>query len=89
MVALHSRSWFVFMGHGLLILCNMNHTLAASGALNMMGNCMWSIQPLFQSILGCTTMNHGYPRIALCSPNCVRKNLMLVVIVPIHMAKLV
>ena len=89
MVALYARSWFIFVGHGLLIVCSTNCALAVSGALNTMGSCIWSINPLFQLILGCTAVNHGYPRIALCSPSCVRKNLMLVVVVPVHMDKLV
>ena len=66
-VALHNRSWFNVVGHGLLIVRGMNHALAASEVLNMMGSWVWSIHPLFQSILGCTAANHGYPRIALCS----------------------
>src|SRR6266478_2295373 len=86
-VALQSSSWFTCVGQGLLIVCGKNRALAASGALNMMGSCVWSIHPLFQSILGWMAANHGYPRIALCSPNWVRKNLMLVVIAPICMAR--
>jgi hypothetical protein len=45
------------------------------GALNITDSWIWSIYPLFQLILGCIAVNHGYPRIALCSPNSVRKNL--------------
>ncbi len=89
MVALQSRIRSVFMGHGLLTVHSMNRALTASGALSTMGNCVWSIHPLFQSIFGCTMANHGYPRIALCSPNCVRKNLMFVVVGPVRMARLV
>ncbi len=86
-VALQSRSWLIFVGHGLLMVCGMNRAFAASGVLNMMGSCVWLIHPLLQSILGCTAVNHGYPRIALCSPSWVRKNLMLVMVMPVHMAK--
>ena len=75
------------MGRGLLMIHGMNRAFAASGVLNMMGSCIWSIHPLLQSILGWTAVNHGYPRITLCSPNWVRKNLMLVVVAPVHMAR--
>src|SRR6266436_469909 len=87
MVALQSRICSVFMGHGLLTVRSMKWALVASGALSIMGSCVWSIHPLLQSILGCTAANHGYPRIALCSPNCVRKNLMFVAVDPVRMAK--
>ncbi len=87
MVALQSRSRFVLAGRGLLIVHGVNHALAVSDVLKMMGNCVWSIHPLLQSIFGCTTANHGYPRIALCSLSWVRKNLMLVVVVPVCMAR--
>ncbi len=87
MVALQSRSWSTLVGQGLLIVHGINCALVALGALNMMGSCVWSIHPLFQSILGCTAVNQGYPRIALCSPKWVRKNLMLVVVAPIHITR--
>src|SRR6266403_3633828 len=87
MVALQSRICSIFMGHGLLIVRSIKHAFAASGALNTIGSCVWSIHPLFQSILGCTAVNHGYPKIALCSPSCVRKNLMFVVVDPVRMAR--
>src|SRR6266403_5981407 len=86
-VALQSRICLIFVGCGLLIVRSMNRALAASRALSTMGSCVWSIHPLLQSILGCTAANHGYPRIALCSPSCVRKNLMFVVVDPVRMAK--
>ncbi len=87
MVALQSRICSIFMGHGLLMVHSMNRALAVSGALNTIGSCVWSIHPLLQSIFGCTAANHGYPRIALCSPSCVRKNLMFVIVGPIRMAR--
>src|SRR6266436_3686794 len=87
MVALQSRICSIFMGCGLLMVHNINRALAASGALSTMGSCVWSIHPLLQSILGCTMANQGYPRIALCSPSCVRKNLMFMVVGPVHMAR--
>src|SRR6266481_5449073 len=68
MVALQSRSWSILMGRGLLMVHGMNRALAASGAFSTMGSCVWSIHPLFQSILGCMAVNHGYPKIALCLP---------------------
>src|SRR6266404_3814137 len=86
MVALQSRICSIFVNHGLLMEHGMNCALAVSGALNMMGSCVWSIHPLFQSILGCTAANQRYPRIALCSPSCVRKNLMFVVVEPVRIA---
>src|SRR6266403_2319686 len=87
MVALQSRICSTEAGRGLFIDRGINRALAASLALNTIGNCVWSIQPLFQSILGCTAVNQGYPRIALCSPNWVRKNLMLVLVDPVRMAR--
>ncbi len=86
-VALQSKSCSAFVGQGLLMVHGMNCALAASGALNTMGSCVWLIHPLFQLILGCTAVNQGYPRIALCSPSWVRKNLILVVVMPIRMAR--
>jgi hypothetical protein len=41
---------------------------------SMTGSCPWLIHPLFQSILGWNTVNHGYPRIILFSPRLDRKN---------------
>ena len=87
MVALHNKSWLVLNGCGLLMVHGINCALVAFGALNMMGSCVWSIHPHFQSIFSCTAMNHGYPRIALCSPRCVRKNLILVVFGPVRIAR--
>src|SRR5579863_1135271 len=39
----------------------------------MIISCEWLIQPHFQSMRGCTTVNHRYPRIALFSSKLVRK----------------
>src|SRR6266478_2830513 len=86
-VALQSRIHSIFTMHGLLMVLNTKRALAASGALSTMGSCVWSIHPCLQLILGCTATNHGYPRITLCSPSCVRKNLMFVVVDPIRVAK--
>src|SRR6266436_8957 len=86
-VALQSKICWILMGCGLLAVRSMKHAFAASGALNMIGSCVWLIHPLLQSILGCTAANHGYPRIALCSPSCVRKNLIFVVVGPVRMAR--
>src|SRR6266436_740980 len=86
-VALQSSMRLIGLGLGLFIVRGVNRALAASAVLNTMGSCVWSIQPLLQSILGCTTANQGYPKIALCSPSCVRKNLMLVLIGPVRMAR--
>src|SRR6266478_4205660 len=88
-MALQSRICWAWMVRGLLIVHGRNRAFAASEVLNTIGSCVWSIHPLFQSILGCTAANHGYPKIALCSPSCVRKNLMFVVVEPVRMARLV
>src|SRR6266404_1141794 len=87
MVALQSSIHSVEVGRGLFIVCGVNRAFAASFVLNTIGSCVWSIQPLLQSIFGCTAANHGYPRIALCSPSCVRKNLMLVLVDPVRMVR--
>ena len=87
MVALHSKSLSILMGRGLLMIHGMNRAFAAFEVLNMMGSCVWLIHPLLQSILGCTAANHGYPKIALCSPSWVRKYLILVVVAPVCMAR--
>src|SRR6266446_545988 len=79
-VALQSNMRSIEVGRGLFTVRGTNRALAASFVLNTISSCMWSIQPLFQSILGCTAANQGYPKIALCSPSCVRKNLMLILV---------
>src|SRR6266403_4369759 len=73
----------------LVLFCDWDRkrALAASGALKTMGSWVWSIHPLFQSIFGWVAANQGYPSIALCSPSSVRKNLMLVVVDPVWVAK--
>ena len=86
-VILHSRSRLDCSGRGLLIVCGINCAFAALAALNMMGSCVWSIHPRFQSIFGCMAANQGYPSIALCLPRCVRKNLILVVVGPVCIAR--
>src|SRR6266436_2791049 len=86
-VALHSRIWLAWTIRGLLTVRGRNRAFAASAVLNTIGSCVWSIHPLLQSILGCTAANQGYPRMALCSPSCVRKNLMLVVVDPVRIAR--
>src|SRR6266404_8109186 len=86
-VVLHRRSCSRWMGLGWLIDRGKNRAFAALGALRTIGSCVWSIHPLFQSIFGCVATNQGYPSIALCSPSSVRKNLMLVVIDPVRVAR--
>ncbi len=85
-VALQSRIRFT-VGRGVLTVCGINHALAASVDLSTIGSCVWSIQPLFQLIFGCVAANQGYPKMALCSPSWVRKNLMLVVVAPVQIAR--
>src|SRR6266404_4918849 len=86
-VALQSNMRSIGIGRGLFTVRGVNRALAASLVLNTIGNCVWSIQPLLQSIFGCTAANQRYPRIALCSPSCVKKNLMLVLVDPVRMAR--
>src|SRR6266403_1085625 len=86
-VALHSKILSAWMVRGLLMVRGRNRAFAVSEVLNTIGRCVWSIHPLLQSILGFTATNHGYPKIALCSPSCVRKNLMFVVVKPVRMAR--
>ena len=59
---------------GTFLVCGTNIAFLAFGARRMMGSWVWSIQPLFQSLFGCTAANQEYPRIALWSPRLVRKN---------------
>ena len=59
MVALQSSMRSTGVGLGLFTVRGMNRALAASAVLNTMGSCVWSIQPLLQSILGCTAANQG------------------------------
>jgi hypothetical protein len=61
------------IGLGLLTHHGRNCAWVASGARSMIGNCPWSMHPLFQSILGWNAANQGYPRIALFSPKFERK----------------
>ncbi len=58
-VALHSRIRSTWAIRGLLMVRGRNRAFAASSVLNTMGSCVWSIQPLLQSILGCTAANQG------------------------------
>src|SRR6266404_3220283 len=59
MVALQSNIRSIEVGRGLFIVRGTNCALAALFALNTIGSCVWSIQPLLQSILGCTAANQG------------------------------
>ncbi len=59
MVALQSSIRSIEVGRGLFTVRGINRALAASLVLNTIGSCVWSIQPLLQSILGCTAANHG------------------------------
>ena len=61
-------------GRGVFLIRGTNLARAWSAVWNMMGNWVDSIQPLFQSIWGCTAANQGYPSMHLLSPRCERKN---------------
>ena len=86
-VVLHRRICSWLMGRGWLTDRGRKCALAASGALKTIGSWVWLIQPLFQSIFGWVAANQGYPSIALCSPSSVRKNLILVVVDPVRIAR--
>ncbi len=58
-VALQSNIHSCGVGRGLFIVRGTNRALAALFVLNTIGSCMWSIQPLLQSIFGCTAANQG------------------------------
>src|SRR6266403_2967536 len=58
-VALQSNMCSIGIGRGLFTVRGVNRALAASLVLNTIGNCVWSIQPLLQSIFGCTAANQG------------------------------
>ena len=58
---------------GTFLVCGVKTAFLVFDAWRMVGSWVWSIQPLFQSILGCTAVNQEYPRIALWSPRSVRK----------------
>src|SRR6266446_2722510 len=58
-VTLQSNIRLIEVGRGLFIVRGIKRALAASFALNTIGSCVWSIQPLLQSIFGCTAANQG------------------------------
>jgi hypothetical protein len=64
-------SWWL---RGVLVVLGVNCALAASTLLMITGSCEWLIHPLFQSILGWTAANQGYPRMTLLSPKSDKKN---------------
>jgi hypothetical protein len=66
---------------------NVNVALCAFEAHKTIGSWVWSIHPFFQSIFGCTAANHGYPKMALCSPRSDRKNRSLIVVVPVLVSR--
>ena len=70
-------SWEISLGTSLVH--GMKIALFELGAWRIMGSWVWSIHPLFQSMLGWTAANQEYPRIALCSPKSVRRNRRVVV----------
>ena len=84
-VTLHRKYLSFHVGQGTLLILGMKTAFYMFGALMMMGSCEWSINPLFQSILGCVAANHRYPRITLCSSRSDKKNWSIVVFCPIWM----
>src|SRR6266576_401034 len=75
------------MGRGLFSFLDKNLAFWALAALSTIGRCCWSIHPFFQSILGWTFANQGYPNIAFCPPRSERKNRRFVTLVPVRVAK--
>ena len=59
---------------GMFLVCGVKTNFLAFGARRMIGSWVWSIQPLFPLMLGCTAVNQEYPRITLWYPRSVRKN---------------
>ena len=74
-------SWVISLGT--FLVRGTKVAFFALGARRMMGNWVWSIHPLFQSMLGCTAANQEYPKMALCSPKSVRKNQRVIVWLPV------
>jgi len=58
-----------------LICRGRNRAFVVLGLLNTIGSWLWEIHPLAQSILGCVTVNHGYPRMTWFLPRSERKYL--------------
>src|SRR6266700_4716892 len=75
------------MGHGRFSFLDRNLAFFALVALKMIGRCCWSIHPLFQSILGWTSANQGYPSIAFCPPRSERKNRRFVMLAPVRVPR--
>jgi hypothetical protein len=71
------------LARGTFFVRGTNVAFCAFGARNMIDSWVWSIHPLFQSMFGCTAANHGYPKMALCSPKSDRKKCSLVIVVPV------
>ena len=74
-------SWVISLGT--FLVCGTKVAFFALGAWRMVGYWVWSIHPLFQSMLGCTAANQEYPRMALCSPKSIRKNQRVIVWLPV------
>jgi hypothetical protein len=72
---------------GMFFVCGTNTAFCAFGACKMIDSCVWSIHPFFQSMFSYTVANHGYPKIALCSPRLDRKKHSLLATVPIRVSK--
>ena len=68
------KYWCATTSLGTFLVRGVKTAFLAFGARRMMGSWVWSIQPLFQLMLGCTAANQEYPRIALWLPKFVRKN---------------
>ena len=68
------KNWSLWVGQGMFRVLGMKRACLALFTFKTIGSWVWSIHPRFQSIFGCMAANHGYPRIALCSPKSDRKN---------------
>jgi hypothetical protein len=82
-VTLPMKYFISGLARGTFFVCGTNIAFCAFGAHRTIGSWVWSIHPFFQSILGCTAVNHGYPKMALCSPRLDKKNHSLVTAVPV------
>jgi hypothetical protein len=88
-VALHRKYLSFRAGRRTFLILGTKVAFCTFGTLSTMGSWKWSIHPFFQSILGWVTVNHGYPRITLCSPRSDRKNHSVVVFCPVQTFRLV
>jgi hypothetical protein len=86
-VTLPMKYFVSSLAQGTFFVCGTNIAFCVFKAHRMIGSWVWSIHPLFQSMLGCTATNQGYPRMTLCSPSLDKKNHSLVVVFPVLVSR--